>query len=869
MSVEAESGAAGTKRWRWRYILGGYVCLLLISHAVRLIQGPQVQLHADQTSIEVKAVDAGHVLDEHVTMAYTLFEPDSTLYPDPQSLVLLHGSPMASRSMLRLADALPDSFRLVIPDLPGFGRSTRKIPDYSIESGSVYINQLMDSLGIERAHLVGYSMSGGVVLHQYQRAPEKVQSIVMVSAIGVQELELLGNYHLNHAVHAAQLAFLWGIEELFPHFGFMDTALLSTGYARNFYDTDQRPLREILTGYDAPMLIIHGESDPQVPVAAAVEHHRLVPQSTLALFDGGHGLVFNPGDSLLTSLVTFVSDVENEIALTKNDATEARIARAAEPFDERVIPKAEGLTLLVFMLLIAVATLVSEDATCIAAGLLVAQGTIGFVPATLACLIGIVGGDCMLFFIGRFVSAPLLTRRPFRWFISKDALDNASEWLEKRGAAVIIASRFIPGSRLPTYVSAGSLRLPFWKFLLYFMIASLIWTPILVGLSVLFGERLLMRFLDVYEGYAIWVFVVAILLMLGIVKIVVPLFSHQGRRMLVGSFKRKMHWEFWPLWFFYPPVVLYVLYLGLRHGSLTLFTAANPGIDLGGLVGESKVDILTGLNDDGQFVARFRAIEPDLDVPQRIDSMMRFMEQHALSYPIILKPDVGERGKGVRKVHTEEEARAYILEEKGRIIVQEYAPGFEFGVFYYRYPNEESGHIYSITDKQFPAVTGNGRHSLHRLIIDDSRAVAMAKHYFKANHHHLRDIPEEGSTVKLVDIGTHSRGAVFLNGEAMNTPELAAAIDRISKKFEGFYFGRFDIRTPSVEAFKQGREFKIVELNGVTSEATHIYDPQNSLWYAYRTLMRQWEIAFEIGHQNKENGFIPSTLLDVIKRVLK
>jgi hypothetical protein len=85
-------------------------------------------------------------------------------------------------------------------------------------------------------------------------------------------------------------------------------------------------------------------------------------------------------------------------------------------------------------------------------------------------------------------------------------------------------------------------------------------------------------------------------------------------------------------------------------------------------------------------------------------------------------------------------------------------------------------------------------------------------------------------------------------------------MDRISKTYDGFYFGRYDIRTPSVEDFQQGRNFKVVELNGVTSEATHIYDPRNSLWDAYRVLFAQWRIAFEIGAQNRLRSTGPTPL---------
>jgi hypothetical protein len=136
----------------------------------------------------------------------------------------------------------------------------------------------------------------------------------------------------------------------------------------------------------------------------------------------------------------------------------------------------------------------------------------------------------------------------------------------------------------------------------------------------------------------------------------------------------------------------------------------------------------------------------------------------------------------------------------------------------------------------------------------------MAPYYFKLHDDDLFDVPERGEAVQLVEIGTHSRGALFLDGTDLKTPALEAAIDRISKAFDGFFFGRYDIRTPSVEDFQQGRNLKVVELNGVTSEATSIYDPQNGVFEAYRVLMEQWRIAFEIGAENVRRGVRPSTV---------
>ena len=62
------------------------------------------------------------------------------------------------------------------------------------------------------------------------------------------------------------------------------------------------------------------------------------------------------------------------------------------------------------------------------------------------------------------------------------------------------------------------------------------------------------------------------------------------------------------------------------------------------------------------------------------------------------------------------------------------------------------------------------------------------------------------------------------------------------------------MRVDDIDAFREGRGFKIIELNGVTSEATHIYHPGTPLLWAYRVLMEQWRLAFEIGAENRRRG---------------
>ena len=221
-------------------------------------------------------------------------------------MILLHGSPGSSEIFAKLTRVLAPHFRVIAPDLPGFGYSTRAIPDYSFRAHAEYLVELLDALHLRKAQLVGFSMGGGVVLSMADLAPERVASIVMLSAIGAQEYELLGSYRANHIVHGAQLAALWILREGLPHFGVLERLPLNVEYARNFYDSDQRPLRSILMHYVGPMLILHGADDPLVPVAAAWTHHRLVPQSELRVVDGDHFLVFERPEALAQPLESFL-----------------------------------------------------------------------------------------------------------------------------------------------------------------------------------------------------------------------------------------------------------------------------------------------------------------------------------------------------------------------------------------------------------------------------------------------------------------------------------------------------------------------------------------------------------------------------------
>ena len=465
-------------------------------------------------------------------------------------------------------------------------------------------------------------------------------------------------------------------------------------------------------------------------------------------------------------------------------------------------------------------------------------------------------GDVAIYLAGRFLGRPWLGRAPLSWFVSPAAVDKSRKWFAQKGPSVIFASRFLPGTRVATYFASGVLGTGFWRFIAWLGLAVALWVPLIVGGASVLGARVF----DLFETFSRLALpgIVSLAIFAWLVfRVLRALLTWRGRRAAFGRWQRLRNWEFWPPWIFYIPVLAGVAGLAARYRSLTVFTAANPSMPASGFIGESKSEILRGLDD--LFVARYRVIPGNTELVQKRKIVGAFMTDNGLDFPLVLKPDIGQRGSDVRVVRKGSDVDEALDASGDDLIVQEYVPGVELGVFYVRHPDDERGRIFSITDKRLPHVTGDGRSTLEQLILEDDRAVAMATTYLDGLGEEAERTPEPNEVVTLVDVGTHCRGAIFLDGAEYRTEALESAVEAISRNYEGFFFCRYDLKAPSYDAFRQGIDIKVIELNGVTSEATHIYDPQYSIFDAWKTLFRQWELAFEIGAKNAADG-APLTL---------
>jgi membrane protein DedA with SNARE-associated domain len=515
---------------------------------------------------------------------------------------------------------------------------------------------------------------------------------------------------------------------------------------------------------------------------------------------------------------------------------------------------------------------ISEDAAAVSSALLVLGGPVAWPVGFVSCFLGIWAGDLGIYSAARWGGRPLLRSRVVASRISLAVVDRLEQNFARRAEATLFVSRFLPGTRVVTYVAAGLFATPLLSFALVTGCAVFLWVATIFGLTKLLGAAAFSWFSTTQSPVAAIVFVAfcaaggAIALLRkpvvargadpGQLQVPAPKVSrrHHRRVQLPPFLRRWTHWEFWPSWLFYLPVAAYYAWLGLRYRSFTLPSAANPAIPTGGLVGESKSAIIDLLHRAHPHHVADGYLIGGSTTADRLKSFHRILRQHDLTLPFILKPDYGQRGNGVRLIRSMAAARDYLERVSAPVLVQRYASGpCEAGIFYYRFPDESRGRIFSITEKIFPEIRGDGRRTIEQLILADPRASLIARKYLTRFAARRTEVLAAGERLKLVESGNHAQGCIFRDGAHLWTRELEEAIDRISR-LQGFHIGRYDIRYVHDEDLRRGENFQIVELNGAASEATNIYDAHNSLGQAYRTLFTQWRLVFAIGDINRRRA---------------
>ncbi len=317
------------------------------------------------------------------------------------------------------------------------------------------------------------------------------------------------------------------------------------------------------------------------------------------------------------------------------------------------------------------------------------------------------------------------------------------------------------------------------------------------------------------------------------------------RRLYIKIFS----WEYWPVWLIYFPAGFYFLYLSIKARSFFFFSLTNPTIENGGMFFSSKWKIF-------QLIPKeYYPTTIIVDYNEEVSSINHRMQEAGISFPVIAKPDRGERGWGVKKINDIAELELYRKDMRISFLIQTYIDyPIEISIFYYRHPLQSKGMVTSVTLKKLLSITGDGSSTVEKLILDNDRCFLQYDRLKMQNRIDFTKVLSNDEEQVLVPYGNHVLGATFINYNHIIDEQLTDTIDFISKRINGFFYGRYDLRCMSIEGLKKGKDYVILELNGAASEPAHIYEPGYSFLKGQMQIVKHFKMMYEAAIENKKRG---------------
>jgi membrane protein DedA with SNARE-associated domain len=529
-----------------------------------------------------------------------------------------------------------------------------------------------------------------------------------------------------------------------------------------------------------------------------------------------------------------------------------------------------------------------EDLAIILGGYIIVNDLMPASWVALSIYGGMVASDFALYGIGAAARhIPWLSR-----YAVDDRVRRAGETLKQNVFGLVALCRVVPGVVFVAFVACGWARVSLIRFTAASLIVSALYLPLMLYLVIVFGDAL-----DDRVGLWAWPVLFIAIALTSFVRKRIFAFRETsepesaldtaipdtcfGMPPLSRADRKVAKAERIPPALFYLPLVINWIRLGLRHGSLTLPTAANPAIFTGGMWGETKSSYLDDVTPaERRWVADFILVkrmpgDPAADVACAV----RDLADRGLDYPLIAKPDIGWHGHGVRRIDDREQLENYIANfpEDNTVVLQRFVPyAAEAAILYARLPGEASGRILSLTLRYFPHVVGNGRMTVRQLICSDARAQWKQALHLGADPTHrgvdpldLDRIPARGEVVRIALIGNQRAGALYRDGHRHITAALEARFDAIARSMTEFHYGRFDLRFDTIEGLMRGEDFSIVEINGIGGEAIDCWDPHLGVCECYRRLAEQQRLLFMIGQGNRARGFRPTAAGEFLSSLLR
>ncbi|MBD0331316.1 MAG: hypothetical protein ICV66_01545, partial [Chitinophagaceae bacterium] len=314
-------------------------------------------------------------------------------------------------------------------------------------------------------------------------------------------------------------------------------------------------------------------------------------------------------------------------------------------------------------------------------------------------------------------------------------------------------------------------------------------------------------------------------------------------------FERIRNWELWPFWVRYLPIAPVWLWYCIRAKSFWFFTASNPTLTFGGFEGESKKEMYAQL-PTGSYPKTIYILPQ-----QSFEFLLLQLQQNKFDYPFVAKPDVGMSGILFRVIENEQQLKYYHENIPVEYLIQEKLTfPVEYSVFYYRYPNQQKGHITGFLKKEPLQVIGDGKKNLLELIIGHPKAKHRLAELEARHKSSLRQVIPVGEKYFLSHAANLNRGGSFINLADQIDDKLINVFDELSYYTKSFFYGRWDFKGASVEDIKQKTKFSILEFNGSGAEPNHVYNTGYSYIGALSEFVKHWRVLYKISTYNHKHG---------------
>lgn len=211
------------------------------------------------------------------------------------TVLLLHGWGARGETYRGIINMLTPYFRVVAPDMPGFGASSEPSFPYTAEDYAEFVRVFCEKLGIDKAHIIGHSHGGRTAIKLVTSEKTKLcaDKIVLIDSAGLirkksfsQKLKILKFKIAKKLFSKANPEF---IEKMRKKNGSADYAAASPVMRKSMVSVINEDLSECLPKIKSPTLLLWGENDTDTPMYQANKMKSLIPDSGLVTIKGaGH-----------------------------------------------------------------------------------------------------------------------------------------------------------------------------------------------------------------------------------------------------------------------------------------------------------------------------------------------------------------------------------------------------------------------------------------------------------------------------------------------------------------------------------------------------------------------------------------------------